>query len=114
MKMEAVFVTVVEHSCYLKRAEKLLTPDQMAEIVETLASNPDVGMIMPGTGGCRKMRYAGVQNKGKSGGVRVIHLFATPDHKVHLVDIYGKGEKANLTKAERNELAKLAAILKGD
>jgi hypothetical protein len=68
---------------------------------------------MQGTGGCRKMRYAGLLGKGKSGGSRVIHLCVTSDQEVHLLDIYGKGEKSNLSKAERNELAKLASILKG-
>lgn len=43
----------------------------------------------------------------------MIHLFVTLDQEVHLLDIYGKGEKSNLSKSERNELAKLAAILKG-
>ena len=46
--------------------------------------------------------------------MRVVHFFITRDQEVHLVDIYGKGEKDNLTKAEVNELAKLAAILKGE
>ncbi|MBE2191854.1 MAG: addiction module toxin RelE [Alphaproteobacteria bacterium] len=109
-----MLVTVVEHPNYLKRAEKLLSSKQIEEIADILASDPDVGEIMQGTGGCRKMRYAGVEGKGKSGGVRVIHLFVTTDYEVHLVDIFGKGEKSNLTKAERNELAKLAEILKGE
>ena len=110
--MKDPLVTVVEHLNYLKRAEKLLTPSQIEEIADILAANPDSGDVMPGTGGCRKMRYAGVSGKGKSGGMRVIHLFVTAHQKVHLLDIYGKGEKANLTKAERNELAKLVEILK--
>lgn len=110
--MKDPFVTVVEHPNYLKQAEKLLTPDQMGEIADILAADPHTGDIMPGTGGFRKMRYAGVAGKGKSGGMRVIHLFVTKQGVVHLLHIYGKGEKDNLSKAERNELAKLAAILK--
>lgn len=112
--MKDILVTVIEHPNYLKRAEKLLSSKQMEEITDILASDPDAGEIMQGTGGFRKMRYAGVEGKGKSGGVRTIHLFVTADQEVHLVDIFGKGEKSNLTKAERNELAKLAAILKGE
>ncbi len=112
--MREILVTVVEHPNYLKRAEKLLSPKQMEEVTDILAADPHAGEIMQGTGGCRKMRYAGVEGKGKSGGVRVIHLFITADYEVHLIDIYGKGEKSNLTKAERNELAKLAEILKGE
>ena len=105
---------MVEHPNYLKRAEKLLTPEQMGEIADILAANPKAGEIMQGTGGCRKLRYAGVQGKGKSGGMRLIHLFVTADQQVHLLDIYGKGEKENVTKAERNLLAKLATVLKGE
>lgn len=110
--MRDVFITVIEHPHYIKRAEKLLTAEQMAEITDILAADPEAGAVMPGTGGCRKMRYAGTKGKGKSGGMRVIHLFVTAKHKVHLLDIYAKGETENLTKAETNELTKLAAILK--
>lgn len=112
--MKVSLVTVVEHPNYLKRAEKLLASEQMGEIADLLAANPTAGDIMQGTGGCRKLRYAGVRGKGKSGGMRVIHLFVTADQQVHLLDIYGKGEKANLTKTERNALAKLATVLKGE
>ena len=106
-------VTVVEHPNYLKRAERLLTSDQMDEVATILAADPKAGDLIQGTGGFRKFRYAGGPGKGKSGGVRIIHLFAVNDQEIHLVDIYGKNEKDNLTKAERNELSKLAAILKG-
>jgi len=99
---------------YLKRAEKLLTSDQIDEITNMVAANPKLGEIMSGTGGFRKFRYAGVKGKGKSGGMRIIHLFVADDGEVHLIDIFEKSDKENLTKAERNELAKLAAVLKGE
>ncbi len=110
--MKEILVTVIEHHNYLKQAEDLLTPEQMDEIADILAANPEAGAIMSGTSGCRKMRYAGTRHKGKSGGMRIIHLFVVAKQKVHLLDIYAKGEKQNLTKADRNELAKLAEILK--
>ena len=46
--------------------------------------------------------------------MRVIHLFVSNDGEVHLIDIFEKSDKENLTKAEQNELAKIAALLKGD
>lgn len=110
--MKRPLVTVVEHPNYIRRAEKLLAPEQMEEIADLLAANPSAGEIMQGTGGCRKLRYAGIRGKGKSGGMRIIHLFVTKDQQIHLLDIYGKGEKGNLTKAERNLLEKLASVLK--
>ena len=67
---------------------------------------------MRGTGGFRKFRYAGVKSRGKSGGLRVIHLYVANHGEVHLIDIFEKSDKDNLTKAEQNELAKIAALLK--
>jgi len=46
--------------------------------------------------------------------MRIIHLFVVNDGEIHLIDIFEKSEKGNLTKAERNELAKIATLLKGE
>ena len=66
---------------------------------------------MQGTGGIRKFRWAS-GNRGKSGGVRVIYYFHNESMPLFLLTLFGKNEKANLSKAERNELTKLANILK--
>ena len=76
----------------------------MQTIVETIAGDPEIGDLIPGTGGARKVRLA-KPGKGKSGGYRIITFYAAPDVPVFLLDIYGKGEKANLSKSERNDLA---------
>jgi hypothetical protein len=52
------------------------------------------------------MRFAR-RGSGKSGGYRTIHYFGGIDVPVFLLTVHGKGEKANLTRAERNELAVL-------
>ena len=71
-----------------------------------LASNPDAGDIMAGTGGARKVRFSG-RGKGKSGGYRIITFYADEDIPVLLFDIYSKDTQANLSKAARNELRKI-------
>jgi len=81
-----------------------LTEDELDLIVWTISVNPESGAIVPGTGGARKLRFAG-RGHGKSGGYRTIHYFAGADVSVFLLAIYGKGDKANLTKGERNALA---------
>lgn len=58
---------------------------------------------MPGTGGCRKLRIAR-PGQVKSGSYRVITFYTGPDWPVFLLTVFGKNEKANLTKAERNAL----------
>ena len=72
-----------------------------------LAHNPEAGDLMPGTGGARKVRFAG-RGKGKSGGYRVVTFYGGEDIPVFLLDVYGKDTQANLSQAERNALRKAA------
>jgi hypothetical protein len=65
---------------------------------------------MQGTGGIRKLRWS-AQGKGKSGCVRVIYYHHNESMPLFLLTLFGKGEKANLTKTERNELNKFTSLL---
>jgi mRNA-degrading endonuclease RelE of RelBE toxin-antitoxin system len=112
--MDQDHYTVVEHSHYIRKAQKVLTDEQMKEIVDIVSKEPDIGEVLTGTGGIRKFRYAGNEGRGKSGGVRIIYLAITSKGIVHLIDIFGKNEKANLSKAERNEMAKVVKLIKGE
>jgi len=78
--------------------------------VSYMAANPDAGDVMPGTGGARKVRFAG-RGKGKSGGYRVITFYAAYDIPVFLLDVYSKDAQANLSQAQRNELRKTLTAL---
>jgi hypothetical protein len=99
--------TVVEIPSYLKIAEKLFTVEERVAIVDMVARDPECGDVIQGTGGFRKVRV-GRGSAGKSGGARVIYILRNEGFPVFLVAVYAKNEKANLAKAERNELAKLA------
>jgi hypothetical protein len=72
-------------------------------IVSEISKNPTEGAMMEGTGGCRKLRFAG-KGKGKRGGFRTVHYYAGDDVPVLLLALIDKGEDENLSKAERNEL----------
>lgn len=92
---------------FLNQAKREGMADKdISDIVNVLADNPNAGDLMAGTGGARKLRHAG-RGKGKSGGYRTIHYFGGDDVPVFLLSVYGKGTADNLTKAERNELAKI-------
>lgn len=95
--------TVVETKTFAADAKRLLTEAELAALIEWLAANPMAGDLMEGTGGARKVRWA-AQGRGKSGGVRTITYFAGEAVPLFLLAIFGKGEKANMSKAERNEL----------
>jgi len=99
--------TVALTPMFLNQAKREGVADKdISDIVNVLADNPKAGDLMAGTGGARKLRHAG-RGKGKSGGYRTIHYFGGDDVPVFLLSVYGKGTADNLTKAERNELAKI-------
>ena len=103
--------TVAETPEYIRRAEKLLSDDERRDVLQYLAAHPRTADLMEGTGGVRKLRWAR-GGRGKSGGVRVIYYFHSDRIPLYLLTMFGKGEKDNLSKAERNELAELVGLLK--
>jgi hypothetical protein len=105
--MQSVLYTKV----FLRQAERAgLEEDDVQEICTFLAANPQSGVVVRGTGGVRKVRFAG-RGKGKSGGFRTIHYYTGDDIPVFLLGLIDKGERADLSQAERNELAKSVPTL---
>jgi len=102
--------TIVELPEFLRKSEKLLTTSQRLSIINYLAEHPSSGDIMQGTGGIRKLRWS-AHGKGKSGGVRVIYYYHNESIPLFLLTVFGKGEKANLSKSERNNLASFTSLL---
>jgi hypothetical protein len=103
--------TIVEFNQYRARVEKLLSAEERDAVIDTIVANPLQGDIMAGTGGVRKMRFA-KEGKGKSGGVRVVYYYYDADVPIYLLTAFGKNEMPNLSKAERNALAKVVADIK--
>jgi hypothetical protein len=105
---------VVESPDFAADAEAAGLGDvEISRIIDHLAERPDAGVVIPGTGGARKVRFAG-RGKGKSGGYRVITFWSGSELPVFLLTVFGKGEKINLTQAERNALRKELAGLVED
>lgn len=105
-----MLITVTELPEYIKRSKSLLNEFESKAVIDYLAEHPKSGDLLEGTGGIRKLRW-GRSNKGKSGGVRVIYYFHDERIPLYLLTIFGKGERANLSKADRNALAGLVDLL---
>jgi hypothetical protein len=99
--------TVVEMPGYLAEAERLFSTDEREAIVDRLAANPRCGVLIPASGGIRKVRF-GFGGRGKSGGARIIYFFGSENLPVFVLAVFAKNDKANLSAAERNALARLA------
>jgi hypothetical protein len=101
--------TVVETPAFLSDARSLgLSEEERLAIVTWIATNPAAGAVIAGTGGARKIRFAG-KGKGKSGGYRVITFFSGTDIPVFLLNIFAQNEKTDLTPKERRVLKTVLA-----
>jgi hypothetical protein len=103
---------VYTHSFLRAAAEAGMSETEIEAVEQLVAQNPKIGSEIAGTGGCRKIRIAG-RGKGKSGGYRVVTFFSGDTIPVFLITVFGKGEKDNLSKGERNGLAQLTKELAG-
>jgi hypothetical protein len=105
-----IIITIAEVPEYIRQAEKLLSASERQDVLSYLAAHPKAGDLIEGTGGVRKLRW-GRGGRGKSGGVRIIYYFHSELMPLYLLTLFAKNEQDNLSKAERNDLAKLVDIL---
>lgn len=76
-----------------------------------ILKNPEVGDIIVGTAGVRKMRVAGF-GKGKSGGFRVLYLDLERIKVCHLLLIFAKGEMDNISAEDKKLIRQLVENIK--
>jgi hypothetical protein len=110
----AAVYTVVETPTYLNQAKRAgVSDEELNAIAMHIAADPACGDLIPGTGGARKVRFAAT-GRGKRGGYRIIHFFAADDVPVFLLAILSKGQRADLTQGEKNDLRKILGGLADD
>lgn len=111
--MASELIHFVEAPGFTKRIDKLASTDVLFSIQSELVRNPLHGDLMEGCGGARKARVGDKSSgRGKSGGFRYVYLYIEIAGTIYLLHFFGKNEKANLSKTERNEVAALVKELK--
>ena len=70
---------------------------------QELLRNPGAGDLIKESGGIRKIRFA-IPGRGKSSGIRVFYYDYPQTAHLFLMAVIKKGERENLSKAERNAL----------
>ncbi|NQZ32649.1 MAG: type II toxin-antitoxin system RelE/ParE family toxin [Oceanospirillaceae bacterium] len=95
-----------ETDIFTKLITQLLSDDEYKELQEHLIERPDVGAVIEGTGGLRKVRWA-AKGGGKSGGVRIIYYWITEDHQIYMLLAYPKSKQDNLTATQKKVLKAL-------
>ena len=82
----------VETNTFSKLVNSYLSDDDLTLLQSYLFKCPDAGVILRGSGGVRKIRWAPAGH-GKRGGVRVIYYWNKPKDKIWLLTIYSKSEQ---------------------
>lgn len=91
--------TVIETPSFQKQAAKLWTEAERLEFISWIATNGEMGDVIPGADGARKVRWS-TAGRGKRGGVRVVYFNLTADEIVLLVAVYAKSERENILPGE--------------
>ena len=95
----------IEAPAFARDLPDYMDDDSYRELQAGLAANPEIGDLMPGTGGFRKARWADVRRgKGRRGGLRIIYYHFQSDHQIWLMTLYDKDEASDLTPSERKTL----------
>ena len=90
--------TFIELEPFAAVRDKYLDDDEFAELQWYLAGQPDAGDVIPGSSGCRKVRWA-LAGRGKRGGARVIYFVRLASGQIVLVTMYGKNVRENVDPA---------------
>ena len=103
-----MLVSVLEFPAFTADAQSLFTQQELNDLRVLLATNPEAGIRIPGTGGIRKLRVGlAAKGKGKRGGARVIYYFHSNEIPLALLAVYAKGEKIDLSADEKRQLREL-------
>ena len=96
---------------YERSVRKLLGKGARREMEEAIMATPDAAPIIRGTGGIRKLLWAG-SGRGKRGGIRTVYIYHANPNAIYLLAAYAKSDREDLTPADTKALSRLVAAIK--
>ena len=106
-------VCIVELESYARDVVDILSVADQDDLKVYLAGKPEAGIVIPGSGGIRKLRWA-ASGRGKRGGARVIYYFHNQEIPLFLISIFAKNQKTDLDASELKSAKQFAeAVAEG-
>ena len=100
-------LSIFETTTFVAEAAKIWSDEERLEFFSWLAADPEAGVVIAGSGGCRKVRWTR-PGMGKRGGARVIYFTRLAAGELCLLLVYPKAEKdaipGHILKQIRKEL----------
>lgn len=109
--VDHTIIKIIEEKIFTKDFNKLVGVKERHLLHQTLAHTPQIGDLIIGGGGLRKLRWSR-PGMGKRGGVRIIYYFYNTESVVCLLTIFAKNAQVNLSQNELKLLAKALEIIK--
>lgn len=91
--------TVIETPIYSRKAEQILSEEERDAFAAYISKNPKAGVVVRGSGGVRKVRWA-LEGSGKSGGARVMYFNRLGKGEIWLLTLYTKSERSSIPPGE--------------
>ena len=102
-----IFVT----GAYERAVRRLLSEESRKTMEAEIIANPDRAPVIRGTGGIRKLRWAG-SGRGRRGGIRTIYFYHVGPERIYLLTAYAKAVRDDLTPADKQAFLKLVSTIK--
>lgn len=106
-------VTFIAKKLFSRLVEEYLSDDSYRQLQAALASDPEAGPLIPGSGGLRKLRW-GIAGRGKRGGLRVIYYVRTKQDEIWLLTLYPKNVAENIPSHVLQQIKKEVDDEKGE
>lgn len=99
---------LIETSVFTKQVLAALSDEEYRALQLHLIGRPDAGVLIPGSGGLRKVRWR-LPGRGKRGGARVIYYWKAAAGQIFLLFLYPKNVRSDLSAPELRILRQLVA-----
>ena|SRR5437773_2295222 len=85
----------IETKLFTRLVAEYLSDEEYRKLQSALIEHPNVGDVVPGSGGVRKIRWR-APGRGKSGGYRVMYFTRLREGLIYLLTIYPKNVSENI------------------
>jgi hypothetical protein len=96
----------VETPVFTREVVELINDEELRTLQLALLQRPELGSIIRGSGGLRKLRWAGA-GRGKRGGLRIIYFWDEASETFFMLYVYSKNDLEDLTVQQLRVLSRL-------
>ncbi len=96
----------IETPVFTRTIRRVMTGEDYRQLQSALVVRPEIGDVIPGSGGLRKLRWK-ISGRGKRGGARVIYYWAVAPNEIYLLLAYVKADQEDLTREQLSLLRQI-------